>query len=67
MEINENSQYLKYAVVENNNRWHNLYADGWRNPVIWGNYDNEVQFMKQWLNTRMEWLKREYDNFAYNE
>lgn len=62
MEINENSQYLKYAVVENDNRWHTLYASAWRNPIIWGSYDNEVQFLKQWLNTRMEWLKREYEN-----
>lgn len=66
-EINENSQYLKYAVVENDNRWHTLYAPGWRNPNIWGSYENEVQFMKQWLNTRMDWLKQQYDNMACDE
>lgn len=60
-EIDSNAQYLKYAVVENENRWHTLYTYDWRNAYIWGSYDNEVQFMKQWLNTRMEWLKREYD------
>ena len=27
-----------------------------------GNYDNEVQCLKQWLNTRMEWLKRTFDS-----
>lgn len=60
-EIDANAQYLKYAVAENENRWHTLYTYDWRNAYIWGNYDNEVQFMKQWLNTRLEWLKREYD------
>jgi len=60
-EINENAQYLRYAVVENENRWHTLYAYNWRNANIWGSYDNEVQFMKQWLSARLEWMKSVYD------
>ena len=66
-ELNEDSQYLKYAVSENNNRWHTLYTPAWRNPNIWGSYENEVQFMKQWLNTRMDWLKQQYDNMVCDE
>ena len=61
-EINDNAQYLKYAVVENENRWHTLYTYNWRNANIWGSYDNEVQFMKQWLNARLEWMKDVYDS-----
>ena len=60
-EINENAQYLRYAVVENENRWHTLYTYNWRNANIWGSYDNEVQFMKQWLSARLEWMKGVYD------
>ena len=59
-EINENAQYLRYAVVENESKWHTLYTYSWKNPYIWGSYDNEVQFMKQWTNARMEWLKNAY-------
>ena len=61
-EINENTHYLKYAVVENDNRWNTLYTYSWKNSNVWGNYDNEVQCLKQWLNTRMEWLKRTFDS-----
>ena len=61
-EMNDNTQYLKYAVVENENRWHTLYTYSWKNSNVWGNYDNEVQCMKQWLNKRLEWLRNEFDN-----
>lgn len=61
-EINDNAQYLRHAVAENENRWHTLYTYNWRNANIWGSYDNEVQFMKQWLNARFEWMKDVYDS-----
>lgn len=60
-EINENFHYLKYAVLENENRWHTLYVYTTPNYDIWGNYENEVQSMKEWLSARLEWLKREFD------
>ena len=60
-EINENANYLKYSVVENNAVWNTLYEYTWPNYAIWGSYDNEVACLKQWLNTRMEWLKTEFD------
>jgi hypothetical protein len=59
--INENAQYLKYAVRENENRWHTFYEYTWPNYDIWGSYQNEVQYMKEWLNSRFEWLKVEFD------
>jgi hypothetical protein len=58
--INGDATYLKYSVIENNNRWHTLYEYTWPNYAIWGAYDNEVQYMKSWLNTRFEWLEREF-------
>ena len=60
-EINENAMYLKYAVQENENRWHTFYTYTWPNYDIWGSYNNEVQCMKEWLNARFEWLKGEFD------
>lgn len=59
--INENAEYLKYAVQENENKWHTFYTYTWPNYDIWGSYNNEVQSMKEWLNARFEWLKTEFD------
>ena len=59
--INENAKYLKYAVQENENKWHTFYTYTWPNYDIWGSYNNEVQSMKEWLNARFEWLKGEFD------
>ena len=60
-EINATAMYLKYAVQENENRWHTFYTYTWPNYDIWGSYNNEVQSMKEWLNARFEWLKSEFD------
>lgn len=59
--INENAQYLRYSIEENNNKWGTFYSYTWPNYNIWGNYMNEVQYMKNWLNERFEWLKSEFD------
>lgn len=59
--INANATYLKYAVQENDNKWHTFYTQTWPNYDIWGSYNNEVQSMKEWLNARFEWLKGEFD------
>ena len=55
-EINLNAQYLKYSVEENDNRWGIFYEPMKFNYDVWGNYQNEVQYLKQWLNKRFEWL-----------
>lgn len=60
-EVNENASYLKYSVVENNAVWNTLYEYTWPNYAIWGSYDNEVAYLKQWIEARMEWLKAEFD------
>lgn len=56
--INENAAYLKESVVENNNKWGTLYEVLWPNYAVWGSYDNEVQYMKNWLNKRFDWLDK---------
>ena len=59
--INERASYLKYSVIENNNKWGTFYNYTWPNYDIWGSYNNEVQSMKIWIKNRMEWLKTEFD------
>ncbi len=56
-EINKNATSLKWSALENNNRWRTLYAQTWPNYAIWGSYDNEVMYLKNWLNARMDWLE----------
>ena len=60
-EINQNAQYLRYSVIENNNKWGTFYNYTWPNYDIWGNYQNEVQSMKLWIQKRFEWLKEQFD------
>lgn len=61
-EINEDANYLRLAVQENDNKWQTLYVHTWRNNEIWGSYMNEVEQLKEWLDIRMDWLKKEYDD-----
>ena len=58
-DINENVHYLQHAAAENDRRWETLYKMTWQNHDAWGNYQNEVQHMKEWLIQRMEWLRNE--------
>ena len=59
--VNADAQYLKYSVEENDDKWHLLNTYTWSNYDIWGSYQNEVQGLKEWLVTRMEWLKIQFD------
>lgn len=59
--MNEDAAYLKYTVIENNNRWHTLYEKTTFNYEVWGCYDNEVALLKNWLEERFQWLKNEFD------
>lgn len=59
--VNADAQYLKYSAQENNDVWHLLNVKTWPNYNIWGSYQNEVQELKEWFVTRMEWLKTQFD------
>jgi hypothetical protein len=60
--INADAQYLKYSAQENDDKWHLLNTYTWSNYDIWGCYQNEVQGLKNWLVTRMKWLKTQFEN-----
>jgi hypothetical protein len=60
-EINEYAGFLNRSAVENENRWGTLYERMWPEYGVWGGYDNEVQYMKDWLENRFVWLKGAFD------
>jgi hypothetical protein len=59
--VNADAMYLKYSAQENDAVWHLLNVKTWPNYNIWGSYQNEVQELKVWFVTRMEWLKTQFD------
>jgi cell division protein FtsB len=59
--VNADAQYLRYSAQENNDVWGVLNAKTWPNYNIWGSYQNEVQELKEWFVTRMDWLKIQFD------
>lgn len=59
--VNEDASYLHYSMIENNNKWGMLYNYISPNQDIWGNYENEVQNLKQWIALRFDWLKRNFE------
>ena len=58
-EINENAKYLKYSAQENNNKWgiYDSYGPA-ENGMHY--FQKEVDNMKAWLESRMEWLNQEF-------
>lgn len=60
-DINENAQYLKYAIQENDTKWDTFAAYKKSNSDIWVLYQGHVSSMKSWLTERMNWLKEQYD------
>lgn len=59
--INENAQYLKYAIAEDNCKWGTFDAYVSMGYDTWTLYQGSVVTMKNWLIDRMEWLKSQFD------
>jgi len=57
--INATSQQLRYSQKENNKKWDVLYNYTWPNAIVLGSYENEVQYMKEWLIKRINWMDNE--------
>ncbi len=58
-EIGSEAIAIESAIERNEEVWHILYNYTWPNYEIWGSYNNEVQYMKTWLNKRFEWMRGE--------
>ncbi len=60
--LNEGANYLKYSQRENFNKWEYMYTKVWPNAVALGSHQNEVQYLKDWLTKRVEWMDRQFAN-----
>ena len=60
-EINDCARYLELSAVENNNKWGTLYTSHLYSYSVMGSYYNEVNYLKNWLSSRMDWLKTAFD------
>lgn len=58
--INKKSVMLKWSATENNNKWNTFYNNIHPNYAVMGSYDNEVQYLKSWINKRFDWLDAEF-------
>ncbi|MBR2206991.1 MAG: CotH kinase family protein [Prevotella sp.] len=59
--INENAQYLKYAIQEDNTKWDTFEKYQSSGVDVWTLYQGQVASMKDWFIERMEWLKEQFD------
>ena len=59
--INENAQYLKYAIQEDNTKWDTFTSYKSSGADTWVLYQGQVSSMKSWLTERMKWLKEQFD------
>lgn len=58
--INKKSVMLKWSAWENNNKWNTFYNNTNMTYAAMGSYNNEVQYLKDWINKRFDWLDVEF-------
>lgn len=58
--IDEKTEYLKYAQEENDKKWDVFGNYIWPNPVVYDTHEEEVNYLKNWFITRMNWLDEAY-------
>ncbi len=54
--IEENAFYLNDAQMENYTKWRTLGKYVWPNYVYFDTYEEEVEYLKDWIDKRMNWL-----------
>ena len=60
--IDSTAQYLNVSQAQNFKRWKILGKRVWPNPVVPGSYGGEVAYMKNCLNTRIEWMDSQFSS-----
>lgn len=58
--INQKSVAVKWSIQEDNNKWNTLYNNNYPNYAVVGSYNNEVQYLKDWINKRFDWLDQAF-------
>ena len=48
---------MSLAQAENDLIWQTIGRYVWPNPVVYDTYEEEVAYLEDWLDTRMDWMK----------
>lgn len=59
--IDDEAAYLKWSQAENNEKWEVFGHYVWPNPVVYGSHYEEVEHLKEWFITRMNWLNDAFE------
>ncbi|MDQ4139834.1 MAG: CotH kinase family protein [Bacteroidota bacterium] len=59
--INQTATYLSKSQRENFNLWNILNNYVWPNAVVLGSYEKEVAYLTDWLEKRITWLDKEFN------
>jgi hypothetical protein len=58
--IDQTAASLDLAQRENDRKWDLIGRWVWPNPYVFGTYQEEVNYLKDWLGRRMDWLDEVY-------
>ncbi len=59
--IDEQVQYLSRSVEENDIRWDIIKSSVYPRFNVIGDYQDEIDFMKDWMKERFDWLKEAFE------
>jgi len=62
-DIDQTAAYLQLSQKKNFGRWPILDKYIWRNAVVTGSYDKEVDYMRAFLKSRVAWIDANIKNF----
>lgn len=62
-DITQTAAYLQLSQKKNFERWPILDKYIWRNAVVTGSYDKEVDYMRNFLKARVAWIDANIKNF----
>ena len=60
--IDDQAKYLKYSQVENYTKWNILGTYIEPNQVVTGSYAGEVDYFKDWMQKRINWIDSQLNN-----
>jgi len=60
--INSNASLINSSQDENYEKWETLGELIWPNPVSFDTFEEEVDYLSDWIDKRMEWLNEEIEN-----
>ena len=55
------AEHLSLSQAENDSIWQTIGTYVWPNPVVYDTYEEEVEHLFKWVETRMDWLAEAID------